>query len=189
MDQDYNEGEAENSVVFVSNERVSTQNGRIGIFPRADRLDISPEDVESKTQEYDEIFNKFSEEMELKEPKPAIYYHNRFADKLAILEIGVAEIPESPVSSDLYFIVEYKEYGKDTPCFILRLNDRLGIEDESGSMSVWEYDKNRGTFSEERSVRSKINNERVYKNYLRYINNIDISKDPFIQVASSIHKL
>lgn len=188
MDQDYNEEESENRVVFVSNERVSTQNGRIGIFPRADKLDVSPEDVESKTKDYDEIFKKFSEEMGLKEPEPSIYYHNRFTHKLAILEMGVAEIPESTVSSDLYFIVEYKEYGKNIPCFVMRLNDRLGTEDESGSMSVWEYDRNKGTFSDERYIRSKINNERVYKNYFQFMNNIDKSKDPFIQVASSIHK-
>ncbi len=171
------------------NERIYTDSNRVGIFSRADDLDVSSENVELKLKKYDEIFSQFSEQMELKEPEPAIFYHNRLAKGLTVLEMGATSISENSIYSDLYFLIDINRMGMSTPLYILRLNDRLGSEDESGSVTVWEYDRSKKTFSEPRDVRSKINNEIVYKNYIHYINNIDISKDPFIQVASSIHKL
>lgn len=192
MSLDYEEETGYTEKIRI-NERIYTDSHRVGIFSRADDLDVSSENVELKLKKYDEIFSQFSKQMELKEPEPAIFYHNRLAKGLTVLEMGATFISENPVSSDLYFIVEYKEYGKDTACFIIRLNDRLGNEDESGSMSVWDYkrdyEKNEWCFSDMRYVKSKVNNELVYKNYIHYVNNIDISKDPFIQIASSIHKL
>lgn len=191
-DSEYDEEEIGYPGRIFFDQEVHTDNGRVGFFPVADELDMTSESIETKTEMFDGILKQFSEKMELKEPKPVIYYHNRLKD-MAILEMGAAFIPENIINDDLYFVVEFRKFDKAYSISIIRLNDRLGAQDERGFVTVWDCqwddEKKEWSFSDKREVRSKVINDRVYKNYRHYIGNIDKSEDPFIQVASAIHKL
>jgi hypothetical protein len=176
---------------IVEGKRVSTEDGRYGIYQRAEERDISEEDVKGKLEKYDEIFRSFSFQMGLMEyENDAIYYHRNIEREPAKLDMAYTMLKENSVSSEVYFIVDYNRALRyDIPLLVVRLNDRLGIEGKSNSLTVWGYDSSKKEFTNSREVKSLEENTKIYKELGSYLRNEPGSADPFFKVASSIHSL
>ncbi|MDY0091006.1 MAG: hypothetical protein RBR78_11655 [Flavobacteriaceae bacterium] len=170
-------------------ERIVTDSNRYGIFERADVLDISKERVESKLNEYDQIYTNFVDQMGFtKYENDAVYYHRNIEGIPAKLDMAVTTLFKNPVSSDLYFILDYnKALQHDIPLLMVRLDDRLGTEGSSDRLTVWGYDSGSKRFTDAREVKSVEDNRRIYKNLISYLNGTDASKDAFFKIASSVY--
>lgn len=170
-------------------EKIITDSNRYGIFERADILDITKEKVESKLREYDEIYNQFANQMGLMEyENDAVYYHNNIKGIPAKLEMAVTILSSSPVSSEVYFLLDYnRALQYDIPLLIVRLDDRLGVEGRSDKLTIWGYDSGSKKFTESREVDSVENNQKIYKDLKSYLPTLDSSKDAFFKIASSVY--
>lgn len=176
---------------IVEGSRITTEDGREGIFSRAEVLDVTKERVDERLEKYDELYSTFASQMGLQEyEKGSVYYHHNVEGKPAFVDMAVASLSESPVSNDLYFVVEYsRALQYDIPILMVRLNDRLGVRGESDRLTVWAYDSSKKEFGNSREVRSVEDNGRIYKQLGSYLRNEPGSEDPFLKVASSVHSL
>lgn len=176
---------------IVEGKRVSTEDGRYGIYQRAEERDISEADVKGKLERYDEIFGSFASQMGLMEyGNDAIYYHHKIQREPAKLDMAYTMLSKDPVSSEIYFIVDYNRALKyDIPLLVVRLNDRLGTEGKSNTLTVWGYDSSKKEFTQSREVNSVESNVKIYRELGSYLRNEPGSEDPFFKVASSIHSL
>ena len=168
--------------------KIETAENHLGIFARADSIDIQEWIVEDRLEKNNELFKKFSEEQNIKDYSPSIvFYHNRFAKDNSLLEMGAIHMGRNPVSEEVFFIMEYRRAFKESPPIqIIRLDDYLGGS-KSDNLTVWTYDSSNKSFGNPRDERSEHPNSTTYKNFLSVINNRKSETyDPFLSIAKSI---
>ena len=171
-------------------ERVITDDGRLGIFERADISDITKEKVDYQLKEYDELYDKFVGQMGyMGYENDAIYYHHNIEGGSARLDMAVSILGKNPISTDYYFILDYKKaYQYDIPLLMVKLDDRLGMEGKTNQLTVWGYNRSEKKFTEPRTVKSVEDNQKIYSDLKAYLNNWDSRKDAFFKIASSIYR-